>query len=324
MKTLVVGSSDIDIFITPELKESYKEEGEQVTFHLGDKVAVGMSGITLGGNGANVSVGLARLSYDVSFYTYLGKDILSRQIKETFEKEKVNLIGNNQNTENSSMSLIFDFDSDRIIFSHHEKLDHEFNKENLDSFQALYLTSLGEAWDKAYKSVLSYVQEHPLLLAFSPGSHQLANISDLIYEVIAVSKIIFVNKEEGEKLLEERNEKASSIQELMKKLSKLGPEIVSVTDGKKGSYAYENGIGYAISSFDSSSDGVDKTGSGDAYATGFLGALLSNQDTKTAMRWGAINAHFVIGKMGAQNGLLTREEIEHILVSHPEFLPTTI
>lgn len=319
MKTLVVGSSDIDIFITPESKDSYKEEAETVAFSLGDKIPVGMSAMTLGGNGSNVSVGLQRLSQDVSFYTYFGEDILSRQIKETIEREKIHVIEHGQRTKNSSMSLIFDFTSDRIIFSHHEELNHTFDASLVQDHQALYLTSIGDTWGEAYKHVLSYVQSHPLMLAFSPGSHQLTAINDLIFEIIAVSKILFVNKEEGEKILAKKGESASNTKELLEKLAGLGPEIVSVTDGSKGAYAHQNNMFFSIPSFDTSVTEVDKTGAGDAYASGFFGAVLLGMDVKTAMRWGAVNAQAVMGKIGAQEGLLTKRGIEDMLSPRSDF-----
>lgn len=324
MKALVVGSSDIDIFITPESKNSYVEDQKTVTFSLGDKVPVSLSAMKLGGNGANVSVGLSRLGVDVSFYTYLGDDILSQQIQETIKQENVHLVENPQHTKSSSLSLIFDFSDDRVIFSHHEELDHTFDGGKVEQIEALYLTSLGEKWTEAYKEVLSYVQSHPLTLAFSPGSHQLSNMEDLVFEMVAVSKILFVNKEEGERILEKKGEKAVDNKDLLLKLSKLGPEIVSVTDGKKGSYAYSNNTYYALSSFDEEAISTDKTGAGDSYASAFFGAVLLGKDIKTAMRWGAANAQAVMSKVGAQDGLLTESEIESMLSARPDFVTQEI
>lgn len=324
MTTLVLGSCDIDIFIAPESKNSYKEDAKTITFTLGDKISVGMSGMTLGGNGANVSVGLQRLSQNVSFYTYLAKDVLSRQIKDTIEEEKVHLVEHDQSAKSSSLSLIFDFSTDRIIFSHHEQLNHTFDSSKIGEPKAMYITSLGERWEEAYKNVLAYAQSHPEILAFSPGSHQLSAINDLIFEILALSKILFVNKEEGERILEKKGESASDMKELLGKLSALGPEIVSITDGKNGSYAFGNGVMYTVPTFDDKTSGIDKTGAGDSYASGFFGAILLGKDIKTAMLWGAVNANSVMGKQGAQAGLLTVEEIEEMLSKRSDFQVSTL
>lgn len=324
MKALVVGGSDIDIFVSPESKDSYVEDRETVSFNLGDKVPIDIKVFALGGNGANVSVGLKRLGLDTSFYTYFGTDILSQQIKQQLDEEKINIIMHDLNGENTSLSLIFDFKKDRVIFSHHEVRNHTFDASKTSGFNAIYLTSIGRNWEEAYKQVLAYIQGNLLALAFSPGSHQIADLNDTIYEIISVSKILFCNKEEGERILDKRGESAADMKELLEKLSKLGPEIISVTDSKEGSYALADNNYYSIDSFDPDSQSKDKTGAGDSYASAFFAAHLLGHDIKTSMRWGAVNANSVMQKVGAQAGLLNVEEIEKILSDRPDFQPETL
>jgi sugar/nucleoside kinase (ribokinase family) len=60
---------------------------------------------------------------------------------------------------------------------------------------------------------------------------------------------------------------------------------------------------------------VEKTGAGDAYTAGFLAAVLNSQPIKEAMRWGAFDAASVIQKIGAEEGLLTKTELEDKLKS---------
>ncbi|HMS22220.1 MAG TPA: carbohydrate kinase family protein [Candidatus Levybacteria bacterium] len=319
MHTLVVGSSDIDIFLSPESNTSYTQTDKDVSFGLGDKIPIKLSEMKLGGNGSNVSVALKRLGLDVSFYTYMGEDVLGRQMRETIEGVGVDLIESTLKTKSSSLSLIFDFDKDRVIFSHHEALPYDFDATRVSDIQSLYLTSIGEDWRKAYKDVLLYVQSHPLLLAFSPGSHQLKDSNEIIFEVLAASKILFVNKEEGERLLAKKKEVAGNMRELLYKLSQFGPDIVSVTDGQNGAYSYSENAYYAIPSYDENFRSVDKTGAGDSYASAFFGALLLGKNIKTAMAWGAVNAHGVMSKLGAQDGLLTKDKIESMLVARSDF-----
>ncbi len=319
MKVLSIGSSDIDLFVAPQSDASYIQNENTVSFNLGDKVPIEMKAMTLGGNGANVSVGLKRLGLDSSFYTFLGKDTLSRQIVETLEKEDIEVLEGETKLENASISLIFNFKTDRIIFSHHEVQMHAIDASKLEPFQAFYLTSIGKEWEGAYKTVVDFVHSHTITLAFSPGSHQLMNINDVVLEAIACSKILFVNKEEGERILEKKGEKAADMKELLIKLSNLGPLIVSVTDGKNGSYAWTDSMCYVLPSFEEGSAGVDKTGAGDSYASGFFAAHLLQKDIKTAMKWGSANANFAMTQIGAQKGLLTQSEIESVLQGRPDF-----
>ena len=60
-------------------------------------------------------------------------------------------------------------------------------------------------------------------------------------------------------------------------------------------------------------DVVGKTGAGDAYTAGFLAAVLNGQLIEEAMRWGALDGASVIQKIGAEEGLLTKLELEEKL-----------
>ena len=61
---------------------------------------------------------------------------------------------------------------------------------------------------------------------------------------------------------------------------------------------------------------IERTGAGDAYSTGFLAGLLFGKDVTEAMRWGSANATSVIGKIGAQPGLLTKKQMHDVLDAH--------
>jgi len=60
---------------------------------------------------------------------------------------------------------------------------------------------------------------------------------------------------------------------------------------------------------------VEKTGAGDAYAAGFLGALLLGKSVEEALQWGAAESASVIEHVGAQPGLLTMNGLKHRLSS---------
>ena len=64
---------------------------------------------------------------------------------------------------------------------------------------------------------------------------------------------------------------------------------------------------------------IERTGCGDSYSTGFICALSCGRDIPEAMRWGAINAAFVSQKIGAQEGLLRKDELREILKDNPQF-----
>jgi sugar/nucleoside kinase (ribokinase family) len=66
---------------------------------------------------------------------------------------------------------------------------------------------------------------------------------------------------------------------------------------------------------------VERTGAGDAYASGFLAAVVTGESIPNAMRYGSVNASSVIGKIGAQEGLLKKQEMKKLLENHTDFMP---
>lgn len=316
MNVLVVGSSVIDLFLSVE-KSHTIISGNNVSFALGDKIPSDIKKLGLGGNGANVSVGLTRLGIPTTFYTYLGKDILSREIEEKLSAEGVELISDKENGENSPLHIIFDFETDRVIFSHYPKIEHKFKMDN-SGFDYIYLNSVADVWEGAYEKVLEFSETNNIPIIFSPGSRQLDNLNDLIFKIIQKSKFIFINKEEAVKILKEKNIQTPDIKSILSGLSSLGPKIVSVTDGPSGAYAMnENKEMFQINASEKSSS-VDKTGAGDGYASGFLGASLLEKPVNEAMRWGAINASSVMKYFGSQPGLLSLKALEEELAKHSD------
>lgn len=294
----------------------------RVSFTLGDKIPIDIKKLSLGGNGANVSVGLSRLGIPTTFYTYIGSDILSQEIAENITREGVKIIAEKGNGY-SSLSLIFDFDSDRIIYSHHPKESHTFSYDD-EAPDVIYLTSIGDPWENVYRNVLTYIQKTSTRLAFSPGTPQLANMNDLFFETLHRSNSLFINREEAELILKTFGSSFTNIPDILKELHKLGPEVISVTDGKKGSYTLDASKNlYQITPF--STDGLhEKTGAGDAYATGYLAGLLEGKTTAEAMRQGSFNSYGVMQKVGATTGLLNSKDMQQLLNKHLQYQPIKI
>ena len=69
---------------------------------------------------------------------------------------------------------------------------------------------------------------------------------------------------------------------------------------------------------------VERTGCGDAYASGFVAALASGLDITEAMRWGSANGAHEATKLGAQTGLLNRQRLDSLLRQHCQFQPRVI
>lgn len=98
-----------------------------------------------------------------------------------------------------------------------------------------------------------------------------------IGNIFKLSHIVFVNKEEAEKLTG-FEVKSSVTKELLMALSGLGPQISVITDGGNGAYLFD---GHKFLSCGiMPMDAYERTGAGDAFGSGFLSAIIKEKQWK--------------------------------------------
>jgi sugar/nucleoside kinase (ribokinase family) len=138
----------------------------------------------------------------------------------------------------------------------------------------------------------------------NPGSVQVDWSKDDNLKIISASELYVLNKEEAEKIMgEAENEKA-----LLSKFIEAGAKKVIITDGMNGSISFDGNNYYHLDIVKVETE--DMTGAGDAYLSGVVGALVAGEKLPQAMAWGAINGAAVVQKLGAQDGLLSNEQIQ--------------
>jgi sugar/nucleoside kinase (ribokinase family) len=128
-------------------------------------------------------------------------------------------------------------------------------------------------------------------------------------EVYKRTYIFFCNKEEAERILEKPA--GTKIKDLLKGIKALGPKVVVITDDTRGSYSVdEKGVMRHTPRYPDPRPPYEITGAGDALASTTVAALALGKPLTEALLWGPINASSVLQGIGAQKGLLTREELE--------------
>lgn len=337
---ITIGGATLDIFLDiHEATESCRimedEKGEWFCLKRGQKIPVDGLHYEVGGNAANVAVGLSRLGVKTATHIHYGSDEISQKIVTTLKNEGVatEYVVEDQG-ETSPISIIINFAGDRTIFAHHIVRNHALPAISVPKW--IYLTSVGERWEDLYHQVVEFAKANNVKLAFSPGSHQLDSGVDSFMDQVKTSYALFVNKEEGLKIsnfpsgrasgqgqFPISNEEEKDMKTLLTQLKQIGPKIVSITDGSKGSFAVdENSTVYQLPAFPVTP--LERTGAGDSYASGFLAALVHGLPASEAMRWGAVNAASVISSIGAEKGLLKKEEIENRLAENLDFQATPL
>jgi len=310
---VAIGNATIDTFLTIRSSNKHfrinKETGE-ICVKQGDKAIVDKLDFFIGGNAANVSVGLSRMGFKSAITAEIGSDEFTQKIVNGLKKEGVSeiLLKLIPNTP-SPLSVIINYKGERTIFCEDVEKDHDFNFEGIFA-KWIYLTSLGNKWQEAYKRTLIFAKTVGAKIAFNPGTSQLDKGIESIRDVLKETDILFVNKEEAKTIT---GTKTDDIEKLLNLLDKLGPKTSVITDGLKGAFLFDKNDGFFFQKAYNEKKALERTGAGDAFASGFLSAILFGKSAKQAMGWGALNSASVVAKIGAQAGLLTINEIKEKL-----------
>ena len=310
---VAVGNATLDIFLwVQETNKHFRlnEETKELCIKAGDKALVDNAYLMTGGNAANVSVGLSRLGFKTAIVAEIGEDEFAQKIINSLAGEGVSeAFLQKTHNKSSSFSVIINYKSERTIFAEAVEKEQNFSFEDI-SAKWVYLTALSEKWEEAYKKTLEFAKNNNVKLAFNPGTLQLDSGGEFTEEIIKNSEIVFLNKEEAAKIcnLTVTNEE-NFIRDLLLKIKNKGAKVVVITDGTNGSFLIDeqNNI-FSQKAIDVNV--VERTGAGDAFASGFLSAVLTGKNYQTAMKWGSENAASVIAKVGATAGLLRTEEME--------------
>lgn len=312
LDVITVGNAIIDAFLSlQDANEHVHLDKAKKEFRLtaGEKIQLENCIFEIGGNACNVAVGLSRLGFSTGLLAEIGDDAFSETIMKRLSDEEV-YSGKIQRKGQSSFAIALNLKGERTLLVEHVDREHAFTFYGVKA-HCIYLTSMGQKWQNAYHMVLDYVKNHDTFFVMNPGTKQLQEAPGFIRGMLPHAQILFINKEEGLRLIGQSTTKRS-MSYLLDALRALGPDTVVVTDGDEGSYAMD-ASGKSYHALTLRVPVIEKTGAGDAYSTGFLAAMLSGKDITEAMRWGTLSATGVIGKIGAQPGLLTRKQLHDYL-----------
>jgi len=314
---LSIGDATVDVFMTPTESETLCQLDDKdcvICFSYGDKIPVKNLEFTIGGNAANNAVGASRLGLKDAIVLTIGDDTAGRLIEERLQKEKVDTtFVVKQPASSSNYSTIINVAGERTIFTYHAPRSYEFPVK-LPVTPWVYLTSMGESYRPFYNHIVDWLKQNPQVkVAFNPGSWQVRAGVKEIGDVLALTYVLYVNREEAEKLANFGDSNTKE-KELLEAVSKLGPKITIITDGPNGSFAFDtrllDGRGSRfIKAGVFPVDVYERTGAGDAFGSATISAIVKGRSLEEALLWGTVNSASVIGYTGAQKGLLKESEM---------------
>lgn len=278
-----------------------------------------------GGSAANTIYGLARLGVATGFCGIIGDDAEGRILIEDFEKVGVDTtqIRVASGVKTGSVLCLSDRQGQRSLYvtpaANSLLTGDDLDPVYINRAKLLHLSSF--AGDRQFEVLLKLMDglSPSTRLSFAPGALYAAKGIDTLSPIIARTHVLFANRDEIGQLSGE------DISNGAKRCLKLGCAIVAVTLGRGARVELGQGIGRktvtatcylrnaereeVIEPARDTAYGVDTTGAGDAFATGFLYGLLKGKGLRECGCLGDTTARYSISRVGAREGLPTTKEL---------------
>lgn len=276
------------------------------------------------GNSPNAAVSAHRLGLESALVSNLGHDKFGKECMDALRQEGIHTdFVKVHEGKTTNYHYVLRYGPERTILINHETYPYALPDFPVPP-RYIYFSSIGEHGIAHHHEIAKYVSEHPeTKLVFQPGTFQIKLGVEALKDVYENTEIFFCNKEEAQEIL---NSTEQHIPTLIRGLRELGPKLPVITDGPMGAYVIDaDDQAWHMPMYPDPSDPVDRTGAGDAFASTFTAAIALGKSPEEALSWGPINSMSVVQKIGAQAGLLSRDELLKLLAdAPPEYVPTKI
>ena len=310
VQLVVIGSARIDafMFIPDDKADTFcKLDTKKCVVELSYASKIGMKRVEflLGGNGANVAVGTKRMGVESMLIAEVGTGMMGDYTKSELDKEVDTSFVTQADGVPAGFGAVIVYQGERTILSYYPPVTPKF-PQGVCGAQWAYLTSTGEKFEEYYDDVYEWLDGCKPKLAFNPGGRQIAKGKEWMSKFLGKTELMIANRQETEKIVG-MSDTYGKEKELIGEMCRLGPRMVVVTDGMDGAYAYDGDKFWHSGVLPI--DAIERTGAGDAFSTGLLGALLNGKSLKDALLQGTINSASVIGYVGPEDGLLKTEQL---------------
>lgn len=289
---ITFGSAVVDVFVDTKTIE----KGKFMFYPLGEKILIRDLEFYVGGGGTNTAVAFSRLGLNTGFIGKVGDDESERRILKLLKKEKVKFLGKIEKGAESGYSIVLESrQKDRTILTYkgvNDKLKFKELKLGKIKTKWLYLSALlGESY-KTQRKLVQYLSKKGVKFAFNPSSYIIKKLD--LKPILKFCEIVVLNKEEARMFVKKGD--------LLGGLRKLGPRIVVITDKDKSIVAYDGKNKYSLKPHKIKV--VDRTGAGDAFASGFVAGRIAGRSIQDSLRIGLRESEAEIKYHGVKNKLI--------------------
>ncbi len=286
-------------------------------FALGSKIEIDRPVLSVGGGAANAAVTFARQGFHTASLYKVGEDEFAHDIFRTLRKEGVVPFAVEDPRGGTAYSTILVAPGGERTILVYRGSSEALTKEEIPfsrlEAKAFYI-SPGRIPIDVITPLIDYAKRSGAIVAMNPSKYYLGFGLARLKSLLNKLDIVIVNREEASYLtqIQYQSEKA-----IFKVFDKHVPGIAVMTEGKKGVLVSDGKLIYRAGVF-KEHEVVDRTGAGDAFGSGFVAGLLryqhglrfGEQAIEYAIRLGSANATSKVEHIGAQAGLLRREDFE--------------
>ncbi|MEK7635698.1 MAG: carbohydrate kinase family protein [Patescibacteria group bacterium] len=334
---ITIGTATRDIFLTSPFFKVVSDEahlkkigfptGEAQCFALGGKIEIDKPIFITGGGATNAAVTFARQGLKAAALIKVGKDSAGEEIINELKKEKISVLTlypipytlNPNNNGTAYSTILLAPNGERTILVYRGASESlSINEISFDKFNSKWAYIVpGKISYDVIKEIIDYLHQQKILIAFNPSKYFIELGLEKLKPILEKTKAVILNREEAAYLTDIDYDKEKAI---FKKLDAIVAGIAVMTDGPNGVSVSDGFNIYRAGTFGEKKL-VDRTGSGDAFGSGFVAGLIHEQETcekglckvnniEYAVRLGSANATSVIEYIGAKKGILTKEEFE--------------
>ena len=340
-KVITIGSATVDVFVECDeaniVSVCTKDHNRDfMSYPYGSKIDISSFSSRVGGGGVNTACNFANLGFDTSAIFKIGNDIYSEGIMHFFKQHKVNLkhIIQKKDVSTGFSIILVSFQGDRTVLAH-RGANALIRKEEIDfdaikDAEFIYVAPLNGESNAVIEPLVDYANKHDLSICFNAGTTSLKKGRKHLDKILKYAHVVVMNKEEAimatgiQVRPDTKTEKFSQelvhpdIKKMLQTMKVQEYQVIVITDGSKGAYAYNGKKYYFCPTFPSQV--VSTLGAGDAFASTFCGALnRTDLNIGLSLMYGSVNSASVVSEFGATDGLLTFKEIEKRLKENPDY-----
>jgi len=323
LDVLSIGDVVTDAFIKLMDDQAWIEERDGrnvICMEFGSKLPFDHVQVIEGvGNAANAAVSFARLGLNSGLISNVGDDTWGADMICALKQNSVDtrFVHENQG-KISNYHYVLWYKEERTILIKHEDYEYLWPRFRVNDIPRwMYFSSISEAAIEHYHDdVVEWLNEHPdVKLAFQPGTFQMKAGVDRLRSLYARSEVVVLNREEATDVFSGDHD---NIHDLLDRMHQAGIKIPVITDGPGGAYVSDGNRRWSMPLYPDPAPPVDRTGAGDSFASTFVAALMHGADVPGALLWAPINSMNVVQHVGAQEGLLSQQQLDYFLRNAPK------